>query len=413
MRLSRVLAAATPAALFLAFLALAPAQVDAQVSGLEIRGYYLNVATGSLEGPFTPAGLTDFQRLRLSTSPEFGVVGLDVAYEQALNLFTDSELGGFQFASLGRIETRTEWLPLQGTIAEGDHALWTHRVDRLSLQIPIGDRVEVSAGREAVSWATTLFLTPADPFAPFDPADPFRDYRVGVDVARVQVYAGTFTEFEAVVNPTEVGDETNITALVRGTTVVGRGELGGWGGIIYDRPGAAMSPTVTTGGMAFRGEGSVRDEPGETVWRAAVGADRNFTLAGRDLYVALEYQYDGFGAESGRDLVPTVLSDPYRRGELQVLGRHEAALQAAWQTSPLVALEWLTLWSLSDGSVLLSPAASLSLSNEVTGRAGLFLGFGSETRPAPPILGAPDAELPASEYGIIPASLYISVTAYF
>jgi hypothetical protein len=404
----RALAAAVPAALLLA-----SAPAPAQVSGLEIRGYYLNVATGSLEGPFTPAGLTDFQRLRLSTSPEIGIFALDVAYEQALHLFTDSELGGFQFASLGTTETRTDWLPLQGTIAEGDHARWTHRVDRLSLQTSIGDRVEISAGREAVSWATTLFLTPADPFAPFDPADPFRDYRVGVDVARVQVYAGTFTELDAVVNPTEVGDETNMTALVRGTTLVGRWALGGWGGIIYDRPGAAISATVTTGGMAFRGEGSVRNEPDETVFRGAIGADRNFRLAGRDLYMALEYQYDGFGAAYGHDLVSTVLSVPYSRGELQVLGQHEAALQAVWQTSPLVSVEWLTMWSLSDGSVLLSPAASLSLSNEITGRAGLFLGFGAETRPAPPIPGAPVSDLPASEYGVVPASLYVSLTAYF
>ena len=223
-----------------AALILAPAPAAAQVPGLEIRGYYLNVATGSLEGPFTPAGVTDFQRLRLSMSPGFGIVGLDLAYEQGLQLFTDSDLGGLPFASLGATESLTQWLPLQGTIAEGDHARWTNRVDRLSVQVPIGDRVEVSAGREAVSWATTLFLTPADPFAPFDPADPFRDYRAGVDVARIQVYAGTFSQFDAVVNPTKVGDETNLTALVRGTTLLGRWELGGWGGMIYDRPGAAV-----------------------------------------------------------------------------------------------------------------------------------------------------------------------------
>ena len=79
MFLLRALAAAVPVALLLA---LAPVPLDAQVSGLEIRGYYLNVATGSLEGPFTPAGLTDFQRLRLSTSPEIGIIAHDVAYEQ-------------------------------------------------------------------------------------------------------------------------------------------------------------------------------------------------------------------------------------------------------------------------------------------------------------------------------------------
>ena len=408
MRISGAVAAAV-----LAALCLLPESTAAQVTGLELRGYYLNVATGSLEGPFTPAGLTDFQRLRLSMAPGFGIVGLDVAYEQGLQLFTDSDLGGLPFASLGATESLTQWLPLQGTIAEGDHARWTNRVDRLSIRAPIGGRVEISAGREAVSWATTLFLTPADPFAPFDPADPFRDYRAGVDVARVQVYAGTFTQFDAVVNPTKVGDETNLTALVRGTTLLSSWELGGWGGIIYDRPGAAVSATVTSWGMAFRGEASVRDEPAETVWRVAVGADRNFVLAGRDLYMAVEYQYDGFGAASGSDLVTTVLSVPYSRGELQVLGRHESALQAMWQASPLLSVEWLTLWSLSDGSVLLSPAASLSLSNEITGRAGMYLGFGPETRPAPSVPGAPVESLPASEYGIVPASLYLSVTAYF
>ena len=113
-----------------ASLCLLPELSVAQVTGLDLRGYYLNVATGSLEGPFTPAGVTDFQRLRLSTSPEFGEVGLDVAYEQGLQLYTDSELGGLPFASLGATESLTQWLPLQGTIAEGDHARWTNRVDR-------------------------------------------------------------------------------------------------------------------------------------------------------------------------------------------------------------------------------------------------------------------------------------------
>ena len=47
---------------------------------------------------------------------------------------------------------------------------------------------DLIVGRQPVSWATTLFLTPADPFSPFDPADPFREYRGGVDAARLRVY---------------------------------------------------------------------------------------------------------------------------------------------------------------------------------------------------------------------------------
>jgi len=358
------LATALPVALLLS-----PPDLAAQVTGLALDGYYLNVATGSAEGPFTPSGVSDFQRVRLGTDPGIGSIGLEVAYEQALQLFSDPDVVRLEYASLGEIETRTDWLPLQGTIAEGDHFRWTNRVDRLAVTVPIGDRVEVSVGRQAVSWATTIFLTPADPFAPFDPADPFRDYRAGVDVARIQVYTGTFTEFDAVVNPTKTGDETDVTALVRATTVAGSWELGTWGGVVFDRPGMAVSATLTTGGTAIRGEASVRN--------------------------------------------PTILSAPYARGELQVLGQHETALQAVWQASPLVSVEWLTLWSLSDGSVLLSPAASLSLSNEVTGRAGLYFGLGSETLSVPQVPGALDVDLPASEYGVLPSSLYVSVTAYF
>jgi len=392
----------------------APAAAPAQVEGLSLRGYALNVATGSLEGPFTPAGATDLQRVRLISSPSLGPVEFDFAYEQALRLTTDPELTGFLSSSLGAIETGTEWLPLQGTIAEGEHASWTHRVDRLTATVPLGSLVEASAGREAVSWATTLFLTPADPFAPFDPADPFRAYRAGVDVLRVRAYPGTFTELDAVLRPAEVGDQTTLTAVVRGGTRLGPWQLGAWAGAVHDRAAAALSVTVTAAGTAFRAEATVRDEPGETVWRAAVGADRNLSLLGRDLYLAGEYQYDGFGAGSGGEIVQTALSDPYRRGEMQVLGRHEVALQASWQATPLLATEGLVLWNASDGSLLVSPAASLSLSNEVEGRAGLYLGFGPETLPPPPgPLGSERSGLPASEYGVVPASLYVSIAAWF
>lgn len=388
--------------------------VRAQVAGLELSGYALNVGTGSLEGPLGPAGATDLQRVRLMSAPSPGPVDLDLAYEQALRLVTDPDLAGFLSSSLGRIETGTEWLPLQGTLAEGEHAAWTHRVDRLSATVPIGSLVEASAGREAVSWATTLFLTPADPFAPFDPADPFRAYRAGVDVLRVRAYPGTFTELDAVLRPADVGEETTITAVLRAGTRLGPWQVGAWAGAVHDRAAGAVSATVTTAGTAFRAEATVRDEPDGSVWRAAAGADRNVSLLGRDLYLAAEYQYDGFGAVSGADLVATVGSDAFRRGELQVLGRHEVALQASWQATPLLAAEGLVLWNASDGSLLLSPAASLSLSNEVEGRAGLYLGFGPEILPPPPgPVGSDPPALPASEYGVVPASLYVSVAAWF
>ncbi len=53
---------------------------------------------------------------------------------------------------------------------------------------------------------------------------------------------------------------------------------------------------------------------------------------------------------------------------------------------------------------MLTPAAGWSLGDEATLRGGLFFGFGAES--------TPDG-LPASEYGLVPPTAYVSLTAFF
>jgi hypothetical protein len=393
--------AARPGLLLLAQALLLPQPASAQE--LELRGYYLNVATGSVEGPFTPSGVSDFQRLRLMIDPDLGPLRTDVAYEHSLSLVSDPQLG--LVPGLGDIETGTSWLPLQWTIAEGDNAEWRHRFDRLLVGLPIGDDFQLDVGRQPISWATTLFLTPADPFAPFDPADPFREYRGGVDAARFQGFLGAFTGVDAVLRLADTRDGTTVTALGRAQGAAGSWELSGWAGAVHDEASASVAATLTAAGAAFRGELVLRDsEEKGLVPRLAVGADRSFPLAGRDLYLAAEYQHDGFGAANADEIPGVVLSDPFARGELQVVGRDETALQASWQAHPLLTTGLLWLWNLGDRSALLVPAASWSVSNEVTVRAGLFLGIGSNRT---------ETGLPGSEYGPVPTSLYLSLTAFF
>jgi len=377
---------------------------------LRLSGYYLNVATGSLEGPFTPAGVTDFQRLRLMALPDLGPLRFDIAYEQALELVSDPGLG--LIPALGASSTGIDWLPLQWTIEDWEHGSWRHRFDRLSVSAPLGESVAVTAGRQTISWATSLVFTPADPFAPFDPADPFREYRGGVDALRLQGFAGSFTELEFVLRPADTRDGTTITALGRITTASGPWEVSGWAGVLHDGGAASLGATITAVGAAFRGELELRWP--DDVLRFTIGADRSFPLAGRDLYVILEYQRDGYGATDPDDYFAVLLSDPYSRGELQVIGRNEAALQASWQATPLLTTDLLTIWNMNDGSFLLSPAASYSLSNEVYVRGGFFFGVGASTGREVLVLPE-DLEftLPGSEYGIVPSSLYLSLTAFF
>lgn len=164
--------------LVLGNVAAAPAQQ------LELRGYYLHVALAADSGPFNASGITDVQRARFTLHPATGPLALEVAYEHIL-VYTTAAGSAGSLGGLGQARSRTDWLPLQGTLRRSQHLEWRHRADRFSLRYATS-RFEVTDGRQPVSWATTLFLTPADPFAPLDPSEPFREYGTGVDALRAR-----------------------------------------------------------------------------------------------------------------------------------------------------------------------------------------------------------------------------------
>lgn len=369
----------------------------------ELRGYYLNVATGNASGPFNDSGIADLQRLRLMLAPVVGPVAFDVAYEHGLEL-TSSSLAPASFLGLAGSGGGGDWLPLQGTLDSGAHGRWRHRLDRLSATLALGGSAELTIGRQPISWATTLFLTPADPFVPFDPEDPFREYRAGVDAARLRAFPGPFTDIDVVVRPSTFGDETTLTALARVHTVVRGVELAGWAGALHDEAAAAVSGTATLVGAALRGELVVRRVDEETRFRGVIGLDRAFSVGDRDLYVVLEYQRDGLGAAGPEDIPATLLSPAAARGELLVLGRDSGALQASMQLHPLWTVDALMLANLGDPSALFGPGVTYSIGGDTTARAGVFLGAGADRT----AVGGP-----GSEYGIVPIVGYVSLTAFF
>ena len=111
-------------------------------------------------------------------------------------------------------------------------------------------------------------------------------------------------------------------------------------------------------------------------------------------------------AASGADEYLELLqSAPFQRGEYQVLGRDEVALQGSYQVHPLVSVTGFGLWNANDGSVLLSPNLSFSTSNETTVSGGIYFGFGaSDVTPARPL---------PSEYGLSGVTGYMSVSWFF
>lgn len=334
--------------------------------------------------------------------PVMGPLALDLAYEHTL-VYTSVTGAVRPFGGLGQALGGTEWLPLQGALRRSQHLEWRHRADRLSLRYAAA-HFDVTAGRQPVSWATTLFLTPADPFAPFDPSEPFREYRTGVDALRLRAFPGAFAELDAVLRPADTPAGKTLTGAVRAKAAVGRWEMAGWGGVIHHDPAASLAGTVTVAGAVLRGEGVVRWSGGRTVGRFTLGADRSFTLWRRRLYVVAEYQRDGFGAASAEDLPLVLLSAPAARTELQVFGQDVAAAQLSYQVHPLLSAELLTLWNLGDASALVAPALTYSAGSNVNFRAGLFAGRGKDR-----LAGGG----PGSEYGAVPTAGYASLAAFF
>ena len=381
-----------------------PGRADAQQPGLS--GYYLNLFTSVAESALAPAGVSDFQRLRVMWNGSAGSVRLDAAYEHTLTLRQRGALGAQLFTAAGSA-SGGDWLSLGGEIRSGERAVWRHRVDRLSARIDLGSSADLVIGRQPVSWATTLILTPADPFSPFDPADPFREYRTGVDAARLRYYRGSFTQFEVVARPARIGDRETLTMVGRASSNVRGWDLGAWGGAVHDTFGAAVFMSGSVGLWALRAEAEVRDLEDALVVRGTVGLDRTLPVAGRDLYVVIEYQRDGLGATSPDGLIDVARSRAFGQGEMQVLGRDVGALQLSYPLHPLVSASNLVLAGLRDGSFIVAPGLGYSVSESVSLNAGAFLGAGEE-----PLLDGVDLSL-RSEFGALPRVVFLSANVFF
>ena len=392
-------------ALTVVALTVSPGAADAQSSW--VTGYVQTVPLFSSSTVLADASVSNFNRLRLTVEPTLGPFDLEVAYEHAATLRQSSDAVGLGLGGLSGVPGGGEWFDLQRTVAGGatDRVHWLHRFDRLNVSWSPTSAMELSIGRQAVSWGTTLFLTPADPFVPFSPTDPFRVFRGGVDAARLRIYPGPLSEIDVVFRPTRTLAGEEVTLLARGLTTVSNWELSGWGGSLYGDVAGAIGLAGGIGAWAVRAEAVVRDYDGTVVGRGTLGVDRNWVVAGRDVGVVVEYQRDGRAAATPDRCESILESYEFARGEYQVFGRDEMAMTLTWQAHPLLSLSGLTLLNLNDGSVIAAPGFSYSVSNNASFAGGVYVGRGATD--------APEGQLLASEYGLVGVTGYLSLTWFF
>lgn len=372
-----------------------------------ITGYVLTVPLFSGSTALSDSNASNFNRFRLSTEQALGPLVFEAAYEHAVTFQQNIAALSLGLGGLADIQSGGEWLDLQGTISRHDqeHVLWRHRFDRLNVAWSPAEALELSVGRQAISWGTTQVFTPADPFPAFSPTDPFQVFRAGVDAARLRIYPSALSEIDVVFRPsrTDVGEE--VTALARGFATWRNWGLSAWGGTLYGDPAGAVGASGGIGPWAVNFEVVVRDYHGTVVGRGAIGTFRLFQVAERDLTIAAEYQRDGRGAGRPDELLTVLQSREFRRGEYQVFGRDEVAITAAYQIHPLWSVTGTTIWNLNDRSALVFPGFSYSLSNEASLAGGVFAGTGAgDFEPGQPL---------PSIYGLAGVTGYLSLTWYF
>ena len=372
-----------------------------------LTGYVLTVPLFSGSTALSDSNASNFNRFRLSTEQAVGPLFFEAAYEHAVTFQQNVTPLSLGLGGLVDIQSGGEWFDLQGTISRHDqeHMLWRHRFDRLNVAWAPAEAMELSVGRQAISWGTTQVFTPADPFPAFSPTDPFQVFRAGVDAARLRIYPSALSEIDIVFRPsrTDVGEE--VTALARGFATWRNWGLSAWGGTLYGDPAGAVGASGGIGPWAVNFEAVVRDYHGTVVGRGAIGTFRLFQVADRDLTIAAEYQRDGRGAGGPDELLTVLQSREFRRGEYQVFGRDEVAVTAVYQIHPLWSVTSTAIWNLNDRSALVFPGFSYSVSNEASLAGGVFTGTGASDF-------VPGRPLP-SIYGLAGVTGYLSLTWYF
>ena len=389
---------ATLAAAVLVFVA-PPA--SGQSSGLS--GYVQVVPVLSSADTLPKDNVAFFNRLRVTTKPGLGPFSFDVAYELAavISRFEGSPFADFD--GFGGGTENSDWLQLQWTVSDGKRVYTQHRFDRLRISWRPIDDVEVSVGRQAVSWGTTLFLTPADPFLPYRPTDALREFRSGIDAVRFRFYPDPLSELDLVIRPSRLRQDKELTALGRALTTWNSWEVSAWAGILYGDASVAAGAAGGVGAWAVRFEAVIREVEDSAVWRGTIGVDRTLELGQRDLSLVLEYQRDGLGTARPSDFERLLVSREFRRGELQVLGRDELALQASYQVHPLWNVSGLALWNLNSGGAVLAPRFSYSLNDEATFAGVVYFELGERI---------PAEHLPSRSQAPGPTA-FLSLTWYF
>jgi hypothetical protein len=301
---------------------------------------------------------------------------------------------------------------LDWSLSASDQYVWRHEIDRAWASWH-GGGADVTIGRQAIGWGRGVVFSAIDLFAPFAPLEADREWRRGVDAVHAEVRLADHWSTDGAVAFGPTLDESIAGGRLRG--FVGKVDaeaVAGWRARDVFWGGTS---SAAVGKAELHGEIAVFHTPEDlpahaagdrTVVKAVAGASYQWRL-GHGLFTSAEYHYSGFGAAHASEFAALV-TDPrfvtrLLRGDVQIMGRHAAAMLASYEMSPTLALSLQVLASPVDGSGVVAPTAVINVNDHLSIRATGYTGWGA----------GPSAGLPASEYGATPRALFLQAKIDF
>lgn len=278
-----------------------------------------------------------------------------------------------------------------------------HDVDRLALTV-YGGSVDVTVGRQAITWGISNLFPVADLWARFSPFELDTEEKPGIDAVRVLAYRWAGWEVDAVL--ADRGNSDDLSAGVRATVTLPWADLHVAGGKFWRQAMVMAGIAAPVGRWKLRAEGVLPwdlDGDGVDPVRATLGVD---WLHG-EWVVTGEYHHNGVGATDPSGYGAVLLDPRFRRGETYYLGRHYLGGVVVYAPgNDRLSFTLNAMANLQDPSMAVTPVVTYDLGQNVRLSAGGLAALG-ET----PLLGA--VPVFRSEYGAYGSLVFTRMSVYF
>ncbi|MGM0577749.1 MAG: hypothetical protein ACQEXJ_18625 [Myxococcota bacterium] len=327
---------------------------------------------------------------------------LDVHQRLFFQALTEPTLGG-SAVGVGVTNRPDRTVELRTEIAESETLLLEHDLDRFSLRLFLG-AVDLSLGRQAITWGTANLFQVSDVWATFSPFDLDTSQKRGIDAVRAITSIGPDLELDFVL--ADRGGLSDLSGGVRATFYLGFGDVYVAAGRFWDQLGLMAGVSATFDLYKLRAEVHEPWDPGDdeaALPRVTLGFDWLRT----DTILTVEAHYNGTGVLDPDDYAShATQSEALSRGESYFLGRWYLGVLASHEPVDRLTLELSAIANVVDPSLILTPRVAWEATQNTSVALGAFATVGDrpEVAPAPTL---------TSEFGSYGHLVYLEMSAFF